>query len=294
MTWILISALFACGDKNTIDTADSNTDTNTGTEDSGENQTTDTETPIESNPGETSNDDDGDDYPDEEDCDDTDPNTHPDAIDFPGDNIDQNCDGSEPALEDAGRPLANPNFEQTTNGQPSDWSDLGDALLWQEHGSEISNANGGTGITFSAFEGIGSLKLWGDYGADPYGRGESSVYQQFLSTDQWTPANHVFWIDAWAMIHDTDPLQNGAKFSIGIRCINDYAGTRTVVAESFSSSFISTSPTNLWTRLWASVECPSSTTMTQAIFLFQQSTPGPDSPDHGAVFIDAARMGVIP
>lgn len=42
---------------------------------------------------------DGDGYEDGLDCDDNDPDVHPDAVETPGDGVDSNCDGEDDPLE---------------------------------------------------------------------------------------------------------------------------------------------------------------------------------------------------
>ena len=301
MNMMLVVLILGCGDKTELDTAfdasesstNNDSDTSDGSNlDSGDGDTADTDDESSDN-GETSGDDDGDGYTDEDDCNDTDPYSHPGAMEFPGDGVDQDCDGIDPVLKNAGSMLDNPGFELEENGVPTDWSDLGDALLWQSDGSEIETLTGGTGEFFESFQDNGSLKIWGDYGADPFGNGESIVYQQFLPTTDWNPVNKIFWIDAWAMIHDSAPLENGAEFSIGIRCLNEFFGTRTVVAESFSSPLNKDSSSNEWRRTWAQVECPADTSLVQSILLFKQVQSGQDSSDNGAVYVDEVHFGTL-
>ncbi len=257
--------------------------------DTAEEQTHNPDTALDTGEGADA---DGDGFVESVDCNDTDSNTHPGAVDFPNDNQDQDCDGVDTALTPAGRSLSNPSFDNESDGVPTDWSDLGDGLAWQQNGAEIFTVNGGTGQTFNTHSGAGALKLWGDYGGNPYANGESIVYQQFLKTDAWDPAGQLFWMDAWVMIHDTDPLQNEATHHIGIRCFQEAMGTWTLLAEQVGPTFDSNSPTNSWMHVYASIECPLNTTVVQSIILFKQ-TNGADSSDHGAVFVDDVQFGTL-
>lgn len=285
--------LLACGDKSETDTAlDSNDQSiENGSEGNGSegNGSNGGNGEGGDNPGDPNEDMDGDGFIGADDCDDTDPYTYPGAKEFPGDGIDQDCDGSEPPLNEPGQPLANPSFDIQDGGTPTDWQAAGAGWAWQGEGTEIFNVNGGTGEIFSAHSGAGSLKLWGDYGNDTFADG---VYQEFVPSGGWLPANQKFWLDAWVLIHDTDPLQNDAKVVLGIRCLSEFFGTYTVEAEAYSVSLDTTAEINVWTRVWAQVECPVATSVVRPVILFGQSG-GANSQDHGAVFIDDVSFGTL-
>jgi len=294
---LTLATLFACGEKSETDTAlDSNDQSvengsdGNGTEGNGSNGGNGEGS---DNPGDPNEDMDGDGFIGADDCDDTDPYTYPGAMEFPGDGVDQDCDGSEPPLKEPGIPFPNPSFDLEADGYPLDWNDMGAGWAWQADGAEIFNANGATGAIFTSHSGVGALKMWGDYGTSFFGNGESLVYQQFLPSSDWRPAEKTFWIDGWVMIHETDALQNDASYKLGIRCLSEFFGTITIEAEGYSDSLNSESVLNTWSRLWAQVECPVETSMVQSVLIFEQSQPGSDSVDHGAVFIDDVSFGTL-
>ena len=286
MNWILL-ALVACGEKGS-DTAEHFENT-----DSIDTSTVDTNEDAEVIG--TGEDADGDGYAESVDCDESNASIHPDAVDWPEDGVDQDCQNGDQTLVPAGRDLYNAAFDIQSDGMPVDWSDLGDALQWQEAGSEIVTVAGlATGLTFQGHSsGGGALKIWGDYGANFYGNGESLVYQQFLPVDVWEPANKVYWFDAWAWIDESEVLENQATFSIGIRCYRESMGAWTLLSEQKSVALTAESATNEWIHVWSKVECPDTTNVVRTFVLFQQNTIGTESLDHGAVYVDDAQFGVI-
>ena len=289
----LVYAL-ACGGKNLdtadiVDTADTNTVTDTidTTDTTDSNDTTDTS-------GASQEDLDHDGYSQQDgDCDDTDPNIHPNAIDYPGDSMDEDCVGGAMSIVPVQGGLANPSFDAHTNGVPTDWSKLPVspvALAWQGNGDTVFTINGDTGEAFTTHGGDGSLKLWGDYDSNPLSPGESSVYQQFFKNASWSPANKQFWVDAWVYMHHADPLLATATVHTVFRCFSEYQGSWSLVSESYSDAVNSASPQDTWFRIHNTVTCDANSTIVQVLFVFgQQDT----NTDHGVLYIDDVQFGEI-
>ncbi len=298
---LAILTILACGDKTGTDTGsavDDNESTengSNGSNGSGENGDDTTETGTEGgDPDADPNEDaDGDGFIGAEDCDDSDPYTYPGAMEFPGDGVDQDCDGEEPFLKDAGRALSNPSFDLETNGAPTDWKTFGDGFAWQADGDEIVTTAGMTGQTFESHSGVGALKLWGDYGTSPFGNGESVVYQEFLPNGTWTWSDTTFWIDGWVMVHSTAPLQGDASFSLGIRCVEEFYGSKSVIKEQFSDAITTESTFDTWVRVWAEVSCPMASSSLEAVIRFVQPNMGAESTDHGVVYVDDVAFGIV-
>ena len=118
------------------------------------------------------------------------------------------------------------------------------------------------------------------------------MYQTFLPNGTWNWSDTNFWIDAWVYIDDTDALQHQAEFSLGIRCIKEFYGTKTVVGKAFSTPLTVVSPLNVWTRVWTEVGCSTETSLVEAVVRFKQPTLDQDSTDHGAVYVDDLTFGI--
>ena len=293
MNIFIFTFLWACGDKSQTDTSSNTaTDTSETTEDTGIDQDSGVESEEDSGQTE-SQDADGDGFSSSEDCDDNNPSAYPSAMEFPGDGIDQDCDGADTPLNEAGRPANNPSFDTESNGVPADWNSQTDSWAWQANEGEIFNASGATGQIFASHSGAGAVKIWGDYGSAIFGNGESAATQDFQPTSSWNAVDKTFWIDAWVMHHDTDALQNQAEFYVGVRCIKEFFGTSETIEESFSDAISATSATNEWTRLWTNVTCPADTSFVQSVLLFKQNDSGTQSEDYGAVFVDDVHFGTL-
>ena len=293
--WMIL--MWGCGDKSETDTAlesgDTVTDADTNTDGSSQGSDTDTDSSTGGDPDADPNvDADGDGVVGSEDCDDSDPYTYPDAMEFPGDGVDQNCDGVDPLLKEA-RPLNNPSFDLDDGGVPVDWDGFGDGYAWQQDGSEIVTPAGSTGQIFDARSGNGSLKIWGDYGTSPFGNGESIVSQEILPNGTWIWTETNFWVDGWVMVHDSNPLQADAAYSLGIRCVKEFYGSKSVVGEAFSTPVTTVDSTNTWMRVWSEIVCPGETSLLEVVVRFEQPTTGADSPDHGTVFVDDIAFGIV-
>jgi len=177
--------------------------------------------------------------------------------------------------------LLNGQFDDETDGLPSDWLNIGGAFAWQADNSNIVNDDGDTGVLFNGHSpGGGALKIWGDYGANTMSYGESVVYQEFVSDANWSPANKIFWLDAWSFISDQDPLLGTAEAYVMIRCFgNNYS----MEGEEMSQILDLNSQQNSWRKISTWVECTGGATLVQAVLVFKQHN---QNTDHGVVYFD--------
>lgn len=289
VSWMCMTTLIACGEKE-IDTGDTTAEPNLEDSSSDTQDDTDTSESSDDTNSNDTTDDDGDGFSGATgDCDDQNSEVYPGAIDFPNDGVDQDCQNGDFLITTVLDGLENANFDMEENGQPQGWSDLGDSLAWQGDDTNIFTINGDSEVVFDAHtDGGGSLKLWGDYGQNPLSQGEAVVYQQFLAKSDWSPAEQSFWVDAWFMTHDVDPLQGSASVGLMFRCFQEYNGTWTLLNEAMSEPLTTISLTNDWHHLYATVTCDASATILQVGMRFHQQDA---STDHGAVFVDDVTFG---
>jgi len=262
------------------DDPDTDTDTDSGDTDSGQDT---------GNSGDPDIDDDGDGYTENQgDCDDADGQTYPGGIDFPNDNLDQDCSGSPAELVQVLDGLINANFDEEDSanpGYPLGWLNLGEAYSWQLDGENIFDADGDTGRQFVAHSAGGAaVKIWGDYGNNTISTG-SHVYQEFIATDDWTPAGKVFWLDAWGYHDEVDLLQGTAEAAGWIKCFDAEYNPD---GESQTQLLNSQTQANSWRKLSTWVHCGPDATIVQVVLSFIQTDL---STDHGAVYFDDVSFG---
>ena len=232
------------------------------------------------NTGDPAIDDDGDGISEDNgDCDDTNGQVYPGATDFPGDGIDQDCSGADATLTPVG--LLNGNMDSESGGYPTDWMNIGGSWGWQEHDSNIFIDGVDTGGFFGAHSPMGgAVKLWGAGAANPSNPGEAIVYQEFSTDANWSPAGKVFWLRAWGLHHNVDPLTGNASAYGVIRCL-DAAGA--IQGDAVTQSINSQTQVESWRNLATWVQCNSMTETVQVMLMFHQTD---FIVDQGTVFFD--------
>lgn len=239
------------------------------------------------NSGDITVDDDGDGFTEEEgDCDDTNVQFSPGAMDFPDDGADQDCDGLDSSLVDVPGGLANGNLDTDNNGVPAGWSNIGEAWSWQGSGANIFTVDGDTGVSFVTHTpGGGALKIWGDYGANTVSPGESAVFQEFVAEENvWSPDGKVFWLRMFGYISSQDPLQAAATGTGYIRCFEvDSSGNYTLLEEAHTQYLNIQTQQDSWRNLSTWVQCGPTANVVQAVLVFEQSNT---ATDHGVLYFD--------
>lgn len=253
-------------------------DTDTDNEDSGN-----------TNNGDPEQDNDGDGYSENQgDCDDSNGQVFPGGVDFPNDDIDQDCSGSPAELVDVLDGVVNSSFDEEDPenlGYPLGWSNIGGAYSIQLDGENIFTEDGDTGQVFVAHTtGGAAVKVWADYGNNPSGEG-SIVFQEFVATDEWSPAGQIYWLDLWGYHSETEPLQGTAEASGWIRCFDaDY----NIDGESQTQRITEQTQLNSWRKLATWVHCGPNANSVQVIVSLQQMDV---NTDHGAVYFDDLVFG---
>ena len=222
------------------------------------------------------------------DCDDANGQIYPGGIDFPTDDLDQDCSGTAAELVDVLDGLTNGNFDEEDSsnpGYPVGWINLGGAYSWQQDGENIFDENGDTGRAFIAHSsGGGAVKVWGDYGSNTISDG-SHVYQEFAATEDWTPADKIFWLDAWGYHDEVDLLQGTAEAAGWIKCFDDEYNPD---GASQTQRINVQTQENSWRKLSTWVRCGPDTTIVQVVLSFVQADV---STDHGAAYFDDVVFG---
>ena len=138
-----------------------------------------------------------------------------------------------------------------------------------------------TGGFFGAHSPMGgAVKLWGAGAANPSNPGEAIVYQEFSADANWSPAGKVFWLRAWGLHHNVDPLTGNASAYGVIRCLD---ANGAIQGDAVTQSINPQTQIESWRNLATWVECNSMTETVQAVLMFHQTD---FTADQGTVFFD--------
>jgi hypothetical protein len=135
---------------------------------------------------------DGDGYTSDVDCDDSNPTINPGAAEGVGDNIDQNCNGSELCYLDADNDGYRPNATAMVTSPDADCYDYGEASFGApttDCYDNNSSANPGSSSWFTNHRGDGSY----DYNCD----GSESMRSSYPASGVCSSGNIVFFTAGW-------------------------------------------------------------------------------------------------
>ena len=289
VVWLVL--MLACGGKS-ADTGiviQLETDTETDSaEETGLDTSESEDTSEEDTGADLATDDDGDGFSEDQgDCDDTNPEISPNAVDFADDGIDQDCSGADATLVPVLGGLVNANFDEEDPdniGYPLGWQMEGGSYTLQAHEAAIMTDAGDSGVEFEAHSPSGSaLKIWGS--TDP-SLSRTIAYQEFSATDDWSPGGKVFWLVTWGYHSSLDPLSGTAESFGAIECFReDY----TPDGERETQRMTAQTQVDSWRNLNKWVTCGDNATIVR-VSLVLLHNPTTDS---GSVYFDDVTFGEI-
>ena len=278
---LTLGSFTACsGDKeDTGVVTDTSTTEETDTEETDTEETDTEETDTEETDTEEPVDEDMDGFTADEDCDDTNADINPDAMDNPENDVDEDCNGTPASLTDYEGGLLNGSFETagtaTTSwgGElPADWLNIGNMWATQMGSGNLYGDNGDSGAMVAAPDGDKYVKIWPDAGANQYGD-ESPVYQEWAGG-----ADMTFYLSAHGMVHDSSLLKGATEAVVWIKCFDASYGLQ---GDAKSVALTADSTPNEWVHQSAMVTCGPNTTLVQGVLSL--NTPDEDVDGNGTV-----------